>query len=48
MKKNLPQCKAPWVDVKDGFYHTNEEYFNNGGGIFDSIPHYEGMFRKKQ
>jgi len=46
MKKYLPQCRASWVDVKDGFYHTNKEYFNNGGGIFDSIPHYEEMFKK--
>ena len=48
MKKYFPQCRASWVDAKDGFYRTNEEYFNNGGGIFDSIPHYEDMFRKKQ
>jgi len=48
MKKYFPQHNASWVDVKEGFYHTNEEYFHHGGGIFDVIPHYEEMFRKNQ
>lgn len=47
MKKYFPQNAASWVDVKDGFYHTDAGYFNNGGGIFDPVPHYEKMFEKK-
>jgi len=46
MKKNFPQHTASWVDVKEGFYYTNKEYFSNGGAIFDMIPHYEKMFNK--
>lgn len=46
MKQYHPQHHAPWVDVKQGFYHTNSEFFSTGGGIFDPIPHYEAMFNK--
>ena len=46
MKSYYPQHKAPWIDVQDGFYNTNADYFKCGGGIFDSIPHYEQMFTK--
>lgn len=42
----FPKYEEYWVDVRDGFYHTSEEYFNNRGGIFDPIPHYEAMFIK--
>lgn len=45
MQGYLPQHKSTWINVSDGFYHTNEEYFSIGGGIFDPIPHYEQMFK---
>jgi L-alanine-DL-glutamate epimerase-like enolase superfamily enzyme len=45
MQDYFPQSRASWVNVREGFYHTNEEYFKNGGGIFDPIPHYEAMFK---
>jgi L-alanine-DL-glutamate epimerase-like enolase superfamily enzyme len=47
MQQYFPQHDASWVGVKEGFYYTNDEYFNNGGGIFDPIPHYEAMFIKE-
>ena len=47
MKNYYPQSNASWIDVHNGFYDTSKEYFKNGGGIFDSIPHYEDMFNKK-
>lgn len=46
MKQYLPKNNASWINVQNGFYHTNEEYFQSGGGIFDPIPHYEAMFGK--
>lgn len=46
MKSYYPQSNASWIDVHNGFYDTNKEYFKNGGGIFDPIPHYEKMFNK--
>lgn len=39
-----PAKDAPWTSVKKGVYETGPEYFRNGGGIFDPIPHYESMF----
>ena len=46
MKSYYPSNKAPWIDVHQGFYDTNKEYFKKGGGIFEPIPHYERMFSK--
>ena len=46
MQQFFSRHDASWVEVKEGFYHTSEEYFNTGGGIFDPIPHYEVMFNK--
>ena len=45
MKNYNPSNKSSWTDVKNGFYHTNADYYKSGGGIFDSIPHYEKMFK---
>ncbi len=45
MQQYYPHCDASWVDVKEGFYHTGDNYFNTGGGIFEPIPHYEKIFR---
>lgn len=47
MKSYFPKNNASWIDVRNGFYYTNEEFFKNGGGIFDPIPHYENMFTNK-
>jgi L-alanine-DL-glutamate epimerase-like enolase superfamily enzyme len=41
-----PRKDAPWVDVQQGVYKLNEEYYKTGGGIFDPMPHYEAMFNK--
>lgn len=46
MQRCFPQSNASWVDVQEGFYHANEDYFAKGGGVFDPIPHYETMFIK--
>ncbi len=45
MQHYYPQHDAYWVNAQEGFYYTNDKYFNNGGGIFDPIPHYENMFK---
>ncbi len=46
MQQRFPKHEESWVEVKGGFYHINENYFNTGGGIFDPIPYYEAMFLK--
>lgn len=40
----LPTYNEPWVHVKKGLYHTSEEFFKRGGGIYDHNPHYESLF----
>lgn len=47
MKKYYPQHAAPWIEPQKGFYQANAEFFKNGGGVFEPIPHYESMFDKK-
>jgi len=39
-----PRKNAPWVNVKQGVYELDDEYYKTGGGIFDPMPHYEEMF----
>ena len=47
MKKYYPKHAASWINPQKGFYLTNAEYYENGGGIFDPIPHYEQIFDNK-
>ena len=39
-----PRKDAPWVKAKKGVYELDNEFYLSGGGIFDPISHYEGMF----
>lgn len=39
-----PSRDKVWVKVKNGVYSLDDEFYRSGGGIFDSIPHYEQMF----
>lgn len=48
MQQYHPKHNSSWVDVNQGFYHTDEGFFKEGGGIFDSIPHYEEMFQNRK
>ncbi|MGF1585554.1 MAG: enolase C-terminal domain-like protein [Bacteroidales bacterium] len=43
-----PRNSAPWVRVKQGVYETDDEFYRTGGGIFDSMPHYESMFEPER
>ena len=47
MKSYHPRKDGGWVNVKDGLYHLDQEFYRSGGGIFDPMPHYEEMFIKK-
>lgn len=47
MKTYNPAHQQSWAEVKKGFYHTSEAFFEKGGGIFDPLPHYENLFTKK-
>jgi L-alanine-DL-glutamate epimerase-like enolase superfamily enzyme len=45
MKSYHPRRNGKWVDVKNGVYELDDEFYASGGGIFDPMPHYEEMFK---
>lgn len=44
MKGYHPRGNGRWVDVRNGVYELDDEFYRSGGGIFDPMPHYEEMF----
>ncbi len=46
MRGYYPQKDASWVNVNHGLYQLGGNYYRSGGGVFDPLPHYEGMFAK--
>ena len=45
MKSYHPRRNGSWIDVKNGVYELDDEFYSSGGGIFDPMPHYEEMFK---
>jgi L-alanine-DL-glutamate epimerase-like enolase superfamily enzyme len=45
MKSYHPRKNGRWIDVKQGVYELDDEFYTSGGGIFDPMPHYEEMFK---
>jgi L-alanine-DL-glutamate epimerase-like enolase superfamily enzyme len=43
---HLPRRNAPWIRVNKGVYDLGSEYYSSGGGIFDTLPHYESLFAR--
>ena len=43
MKNYLPEPKKSWVEVHDGFYHTGNDFFSSGYGIFNNPDHYQRL-----
>ena len=41
----LPDRNKPWIEVKRGIYETTGEFFERGGGIFESGGHNEELLR---
>jgi L-alanine-DL-glutamate epimerase-like enolase superfamily enzyme len=39
-----PHSDGSWVKAKNGVYELNDQFYKTGGGIFESMPHYEEMF----
>lgn len=48
MEQRTPFYRSSWRKVKKGFYQTTKNYYQQGGGIFDPIPHYEELFNKQK
>jgi L-alanine-DL-glutamate epimerase-like enolase superfamily enzyme len=39
-----PAPDAPWARTAHGVFKLGPEFYARSGGIFDSYPHYEGLF----
>jgi L-alanine-DL-glutamate epimerase-like enolase superfamily enzyme len=39
-----PQMNGSWVKAKNGVYELGSDFYQNSGGIFEPMPHYEEMF----
>lgn len=39
-----PSRDESWVKVKNGLYELGDRFYVTGGGIFDTMPHYDEMF----
>ena len=44
MLTHHPAAGAPWTQVRNGVFELNDDFFKRSGGIFEPIPHYEGIF----
>ncbi|MDQ6814402.1 MAG: L-alanine-DL-glutamate epimerase, partial [Bacteroidota bacterium] len=42
-----PQPNAEWAKVEKGVFVIADSFYDRSGGIFDSSPHYEEMFKKE-
>ena len=40
-----PIPSASWINTRDGFYKTDEDFFEKSGGIFHTSSHYEKIFQ---
>jgi L-alanine-DL-glutamate epimerase-like enolase superfamily enzyme len=40
-----PRKNEPWVNVNQGVYELNDDFYAAAGGIFDPIPHFENLTR---
>lgn len=44
MKSYHPIRNASWTETIDGVYRTGQDFFEQSGGIFMQLPHYEKLF----
>ena len=43
MKSYHPRCGASWMEVVDGLFHLDDDFYSCSGGISDLSEHYLGM-----
>jgi len=44
MKTRHPRHGAPWMDVQQGLFHLDDDFYACSGGIFETSPHYRHLF----
>lgn len=42
-----PAAGASWMQVKDGVFELNQDFYKRSGGILEPSPHYQDMFPKR-
>ncbi len=42
-----PAAGASWMQVKDGVFELDKDFYKRSGGIFEPSAHYEAMFKSK-
>lgn len=42
-----PAAGSSWMQVKNGVFELNQDFYKRSGGIFEPSGHYQGMFLKK-
>ena len=45
MRSYHPAPNAPWARTVRGVFKLGPEFYSRSGGIFESLPHYEAMFK---
>jgi L-alanine-DL-glutamate epimerase-like enolase superfamily enzyme len=43
-----PRAGAKWTQMQEGVFHTDKSFYDESGGIFQSSPHYEQLFKKAE
>ena len=41
-----PAAGASWMQVKNGAFELNKDFYERSGGIFEPSGHYQDMFMK--
>ena len=41
-----PGSGAPWTKVRDGAFQLDKNFYERSGGIFEPLPHYQGLFKQ--
>lgn len=44
MKSYHPAHGAQWIDIVDGCFVLDDEFYQRSGGIFETSPHYHALF----
>lgn len=45
MRSYLTHPGAAWANIQNGVFRLDQDFYSQSGGIFDKLPHYEGLFR---
>jgi L-alanine-DL-glutamate epimerase-like enolase superfamily enzyme len=43
MQSYHPCCGAPWMQVKEGLFALDDDFYRRSGGIFGQMKHYESL-----